>query len=138
MNSKHWYAVDLDGTLAHYESGDAKKWDGFSIGKPIPKMVERVKQMLREGKTVKIFTARISRMGNATGVEDVNKIIRLIQDWCEKHIGQRLEVVNEKDYYMVELYDDRARQVIQNKGILVDELLAKCHDFYLKYKASKG
>lgn len=34
-----WYAVDLDGTLAHYDG-----WRGEDhIGDPIPPMVERIK-----------------------------------------------------------------------------------------------
>lgn len=129
MNNESWIAVDLDGTLAHYESG--AQWDGYSIGKPIPKMIERVKQLLNDGKNVKIFTARISKNGDPRGVENVEKIIGLIQDWCEEHIGQRLEVVNEKDYFMVELWDDRARQVVQNEGVFIDELLSH---YYTTYK----
>ena len=49
-------------------------------------------------------------------------MIEKIQDWTQKHIGERLEVTNQKDYSMVELWDDRAIQVIPNKGIRVDGL----------------
>ncbi|HEV7674386.1 MAG TPA: hypothetical protein VGQ12_07640 [Candidatus Angelobacter sp.] len=50
-----WIGVDLDGTLAHYAG-----WKGPEhIGEPIMPMVERVKGWLAEGKTVKIFTARV-------------------------------------------------------------------------------
>jgi hypothetical protein len=55
MSSNGWIGVDLDGTLAHYDG-----WKGADhIGAPIPAMVERVKGWLTEGKTVRIFTARV-------------------------------------------------------------------------------
>lgn len=43
-----WIGVDLDGTLAEYHG-----WDDGRIGAPIPKMVQRVKQWLAEGKEVR-------------------------------------------------------------------------------------
>lgn len=114
-----WIGVDLDGTLAHYDG-----WHGEDhIGDPIPEMVQRVKRWIEEGKTVKIFTARVSVDG-AYSLESkkfadntfAQKQIIFIQDWCEKHIGVRLEVTNVKDFAMVELWDDRCVQVIMNTG----------------------
>jgi hypothetical protein len=43
-----------------------------------------------------------------------------IQDWCEKHIGRRLEVTCQKDFAMIELWDDRCVQVVCNTGKRVD------------------
>ncbi len=104
MSASGWIGVDFDGTLAEYEG-----WKGdFTFGRPIPKMVERVRKWCGEGITVKIFTAR------AYGNEP--EIIKAIQDWCEEHIGWRLEVTNVKDYSMIELWDDRAIQVVHNTG----------------------
>jgi hypothetical protein len=112
--------VDLDGTLAHY--------DGFKgaaiIGEPIAPMVERVKRWLEQGKTVKIFTARMHGHGMPLiggGVEDVRTPI---ENWCREHIGRVLEITNVKDFGMVELWDDRAVQVESNTGIPV----ASCRD----------
>jgi hypothetical protein len=107
-----WIGVDLDGTLAHYDPHD---WRGEDhIGEPIPAMVERVKAWLAEGKEVRIFTARMS--GDSR--DDIRRfrIETLIGDWCKQHIGRRLRATNEKDYGMVELWDDRAVQVIPNTG----------------------
>lgn len=39
-----------------------------------------------------------------------------IEKWCQMHIGGILPVTNVKDYAMVELWDDRAVQVIPNTG----------------------
>lgn len=115
-----WIGVDLDGTLAHYAD-----WQGPDfIGKPISPMVERVKNWLANGRTVKIFTARMHGHGMALiggGVEDVKTPI---EQWCLKHIGQVLEVTNSKDFGMIELWDDRCVQVEANTGTPV----ASCKD----------
>ncbi len=111
MSASGWIGVDLDGTLAKYNG-----WNNGEIGEPVPLMVKRVKSWITEGVIVKIFTARVSIE------EDRDLVVEKIQDWTQKHIGERLEVTNQKDYSMVELWDDRAIQVIPNKGIRVDGL----------------
>lgn len=104
---EEYIAVDLDGTLAEYYG-----WKGVNhIGEPITPMVDRVKRWLAAGKKVKIFTARIS-----DGQESTRK---LIEDWTERYIGERLEVTNIKDYGMLLLFDDRAVQVKMNTGKLI-------------------
>jgi hypothetical protein len=125
---KGWIAVDLDGTLAEYHG-----WQNtFHIGPPIPKMAERVKLWLAEGKDVRIFTARVDGGSVAAGMDktipssvielyhQTDKIITMIQDWTELHVGARLPVTCFKDYGMVELWDDRCVQVIKNTGERVD------------------
>lgn len=100
-----WIGVDLDGTLAEYHG-----WRGEDhIGAPIAPMVERVKQWLAEGKEVRIFTARADYVSARI----------VIKDWCEAHLGRRLDVTNVKDFRMVTLYDDRAVQVEHNTGRLI-------------------
>jgi hypothetical protein len=79
-------------------------------------MVERVKRWLSEGKTVKIFTARISNLPSDQVTADT---VAAIRHWCFKHIGQVLDVTNIKDMHMVELYDDRAVQVEENTGKII-------------------
>jgi len=102
-----WIGVDLDGTLAEYGTGHL----ATLVGKPIPKMVERVKQWLAEGKDVRIFTARAN---------DGNLTRRAIAAWCIYHLGKELPITATKDYSMVELWDDRAVQVIPNTGERAD------------------
>jgi len=99
-----YIAVDLDGTLAEYHG-----WG--PIGKPIPLMVNRVKFWLSRGIEVKIFTARAV---DPAWVPE-------IKAWCKQHIGTELEVTNVKDLAMIELYDDRARQVEFNTGRVIGE-----------------
>lgn len=116
MRTKGWIGVDLDGTLAHYDV-----WKGEThIGPPVAKMVGHVKTWLNDGfLDVRVFTARI-----ASGApEERAAVERAIHLWCEEHIGQRLDVVCAKDYAMVQLWDDRAVQVIPNTGICMAEAL---------------
>lgn len=111
-----WIAVDLDGTLAEYG-----EWLGHGvIGAPIPLMVARVKRWLAEGKTVKIFTARVA-CGENDDPADAESSRLSIGIWCRRHIGVVLPVTNKKDYGMVELWDDRAVAVIPNTGIIIGE-----------------
>jgi hypothetical protein len=100
-----WIGVDLDGTLAYYDH-----WRGIDhIGEPIPAMAERVRRWLAEGLEIRIVTARVS--GN-DGIEAA----RYIQAWGWKHFGVKLRVTNRKDFGMIELWDDRAIQVVTNTG----------------------
>ena len=118
MSSSAWIGVDLDGTLAEYHG-----WQGIDhIGKPIPMMAERVRKWIKFGpEEVKIFTARVCRPQDGYTVEE---IVSIIQDWTEDHFGVRLEVTNQKDFDMIELWDDRARQVEPNTGRTTLDILA--------------
>jgi len=109
MNILGWIGVDLDGTLAYYD-----EWLNVDhIGEPIPSMVQRVKNWLSQGFTVKIFTARVAFPSDREFIETQT---RKIQDWCEKYIGQKLDVTCMKDFAMLELWDDRCVQVAINTG----------------------
>lgn len=111
---KPWIAVDLDGTLAYYD-----KWRGDShIGAPIPEMVARVRAWRAEGKDVRIFTARVcSTQGLAIQPRDVGMIRIFIEQWCLMHVEEVLPVTHEKDFGMVELWDDRCVRVQRNTGL---------------------
>lgn len=108
-----WIGVDLDRTLARYDG-----WGDGSIGEPIPAMVDRVKHWLKEGKEVKIVTARVNRGGDFSASLAQE---RLIRDWCLIHLGQQLEVTCCKDFGMIELWDDRAIRVEANTGRILCE-----------------
>ena len=108
MNKPGWIGCDLDGTLALYDG-----WKGAEhIGEPIPLMLERVKNWLAEGVTVKIVTARVSGPDMAVAFDAIEK-------WCNQHIGQVLPITNKKDFGMIVLYDDRCVQVERNTGVLI-------------------
>jgi hypothetical protein len=125
MNSKAkgWIGVDLDGTLAEYDV-----WRGIQhIGQPIEPMKRRVLKWLVEGKEVRIFTARaymppmnLDDVATMNQRDSAGEAIMYIKRWCKMHIGQVLEVTCQKDYGMIELWDDRAVQVIPNTGLRAD------------------
>lgn len=114
MSTNGWYGFDFDGTLCTYDTGMWPK-----LGEPVPEMVNLVKQMLAEGREVRIVTAR----------SNFRTQIDAIKDWLEANGLPRLEVTDKKDYEMICLYDDRAIQVIKNTGqIAVEEAYNRGHD----------
>jgi len=100
---KSWIGVDLDGTLARADS-----WRGMDvIGEPVPGMMRRVRAWLDKGLRVKVVTARA---GDPAG-------LAATQAWLARHGLGELEVTDRKDFGMLELWDDRAIQVVHNTGI---------------------
>lgn len=108
-----WIGVDLDGTLAEYDG-----WiSAGHVGTPVTRMLNRVKQWLADGKEVKILTARVSSVLPDQQVEEAREAI---QNFCQVYLGTVLDITAEKDIYCVELWDDRAIQVVKNTGERVD------------------
>jgi hypothetical protein len=105
---RSWVGVDLDGTLATY--------DGFkgdtAIGDPIMPMVTRVRCLLAAGVDVRLFTARAS---NAS-----EEALQAMRDWCREHLGREIPITCEKTQGMIMFFDDRARRVQRNTGLLLD------------------
>ena len=155
VDGEGWYAFDLDGTLATYDT-----WKGIDhIGEPVQPMVELVKKMHSEGRRVKILTARVAprlcgethahgcRCGHCeaeaakppvlqeqylseldeNGISVKRTASDYISEWCLKNLGFMPEIVHQKDHLMLELYDDRVKQVVPNEGILVEDFARKAH-----------
>ena len=113
-----WIGVDFDGTLA---TAVTKQWDG-PFGEPIMLMVARVRGWLAQGIEVRIFTARVSPKHKDGSWQDplgIARIKKRIGDWCEEHVGQRLESTCEKDHNVIQLWDDKAVQVVRDAGVRV-------------------
>lgn len=103
--------VDFDGTLATYD-----RWEGSDVlGEPIPDMVHRVRRWLEDGRDVRIFTAR------AYDPKERKIAIPAIEAWCLKHLGRKLPITTTKDMHTIEIWDDRAVQVIHNTGLYVGD-----------------
>lgn len=123
-NKNSWIGVDLDKTLAEYNGWDNSYGPpgpaGPPIGKPIAIMVDRVRNWLADGITVKIFTARVSPFGPKGELRNVLAIETSIQNWCEKHIGVILPITNCKDFSCIQIWDDIAIQIIPNTGVRAD------------------
>lgn len=129
LNDGEYYGVDWDGTCVEYHGWT--KWNEF--GKPIPKMVERVRGWLADGDEVRIITARVSHDDNVKGTCKKSgetftnvQMKHAIASECERIFGQRLRVQAYKCYRMAELWDDRAVGLVANTGeTLVDAALAE-------------
>ena len=110
-DNEEYIAFDLDGTAAEYDG-----WKGVEhIGAPIPKTIAMIKAFLAKGAKVKFLTARMATKDS----EERELAKTTIAKWSQEHIGQALEATCIKDRMMVRLYDDRARQVIENEGEVI-------------------
>lgn len=110
---KGFIGVDFDKTLSYYT-----QWEGpDKLGPPIPAMVDRVKDWLKRGRLVKIFTARVSSEHTS---EQVMLAENAIRAWCKEHIGVELDVTANKSMHMYEFWDDRAVAVEPNTGRILD------------------
>jgi hydroxymethylpyrimidine pyrophosphatase-like HAD family hydrolase len=117
---KRRIAVDFDGTLATYNG-----WKGVDhLGEPIPEMVEKVKTALAQGDEVTIFTARVNP-GDGNYKEALEATISLISigQWSLKHVGKLLPITCQKSKHWDEFWDDRAKEVIPNTGVFIQELV---------------
>jgi hypothetical protein len=142
--SKGWIGVDLDGTTCEYHGW--VRWCEF--GAPIPAMIARIRRWISEGREVRVVTARVGlpRLGfhSTSGPPGLSRVKRntchksgekfsdqqmaeAIQDHLAPHLdGAVLPVQCYKDLHMIELWDDRAVQVVPNTGVtLAEEHLAE-------------
>ena len=119
---KPWIGVDLDGTLVP-GNHDPSTWNMFEVKDPIDVMVKKIHAVLARGVQVKIFTARVGGLYSANLNErfQAERVRAVIEAWSQEHFGFVLEVIAHKDMDMLELWDDRARQVVFNTGKHVGE-----------------
>lgn len=118
MASNEWIGVDLDRTLCFYDI-----WRGADhIGEPIPLMVNRIRTWLAEGIEVRIFTARVYSDGSVQRGKEAYKARVAIEKFCMEQFGQILTVTCQKDFQCLEIWDDRAIQIIPNTGRRADGL----------------
>ena len=106
---KPWIGVDLDRTLAVYDS-----WKGLEhIGEVVEPMKKRVLHWFENGWDIRIVTARVSNRSD----EDIAYIEAAIHKWMFENGMPKLPITCVKDYGMVELWDDRAVAVQANTGL---------------------
>ena len=109
--AKRIIAVDLDGTLAHYDG-----WKGVGhIGAIIPSVANAILLAKKEGADIWIFTARVSDPKDAE--EAGNAIVAYLNENGIPFDG--LTAIKHK--FFSEFWDDRAIQVIKNQGVFVME-----------------
>lgn len=95
-------------------------WKGpLFFGEPVPDFVKMMKEWLKSGIEVVVFTARISEDNPNLKLQ----IIMGLHAWCERHVGQVLEVTNIKSPRATRFYDDRNVCIEKNTG----KIIGKCN-----------
>jgi hypothetical protein len=138
-NNEPWYGFDLDGTLAEYHG-----WQGEDhIGAPVAPIVRLITAMHRAGLRVKVMTARVAPKDEINtfpnpyikecmtiqdpprqtwALKDRWTAREFIQEWCYRNLGFVPEITHEKDYHMLQLFDDRCVQIETNTGRLLGRM----------------
>jgi hypothetical protein len=103
-------AVDLDGTLAHFDY-----WRGVDhIGEPVRDMLTKVEEWHKAGHQVWIYTARLSDEHG-----DYKKCFTTIVAWCRKHLSFVPNCTGTKWGFFDYFFDDRACHVEKNTGKII-------------------
>jgi len=100
------YYVGFDAVLATYD-----RWGHIDdIGEPIEKMKKRVLEWIKEGVTIKIFTARASDLEATSFIRKWLFLNGLLLD---------LEITNILGDDCDMIFSDKSREVIHNTGVIV-------------------
>ena len=120
MGSKAWWGFDIDKT-AFVDNGGTR---GGVIGEPIMPIIRRIKWYLRAGRKVSIVTARVHPSEPDKVLQEAT-IRQALNEVLGPERACQIDSRSDKDRHMIALFDDRAEQVIPNKGTLVREELRR-------------
>lgn len=109
-----WYGFDIDGTMAENYN------HGWAIEKPVKPIVKLMKELHRRGYDVRILSGRTGDYRSDDEIPEATK--RFIWAWCDEHLGFRPTLTGRKDSMMEVLFDDRAKQVVCNEGVLYEDM----------------
>lgn len=167
VEGKGWYGFDLDGTLAKYDGWKGIDHIGEPVelmvarikkmhdeGKVVKILTARVTPRANTEYKVRekcappdyVTTADFSGLSAdaKTWVENMYLILdtwdarEFVVDWCLKNLGFLPGITYEKDHLMLELYDDRVKQVVPNEGLLVEDLYRECGEILKQSRADNG
>ena len=114
-NKDRHILVDLDGTLVTHFEGPYKPG---KFGDPVWPMINAAKRAITCGHTVKIFTARMDN-DEATQALESSAIQDLCHAWgLVDAEGNAPVVTNRKDRFTWRIWDDLARTIVQDKGVV--------------------
>lgn len=151
---KGWYGFDLDGTLAKYDGWKGIDHIGEPV-KPMVDLIKRMHAEGKVVKILTARVSHRHNVNTDPslgpdgpkdiydGEQSVSTFARhddrtpacavkrkyasdFIREWCEANLGFLPEITHEKDHLMLELYDDRVKQVVPNEGLLVEDLYREC------------
>jgi hypothetical protein len=119
VSAKAWWGFDIDKTT-FVDEGNTR---GGVIGAPIMPLIRRIKYYLRDNRKVCIVTARVHPSEPDAAMQTLLVRRTLVDVFGEDHA--KIDIRCDKDRHMIALFDDRAEQVIPNKGILIREELRR-------------
>ena len=155
VEGKGWYGFDLDGTLAKYDGWKGIDHIGEPV-KPMVDLIKKMHEDGKVVKILTARVAPRSAaeykyrekcnppeytetadfswfpVNAKTWIKNMYLGLdtwgarEFIIDWCLKNLGFLPEITHEKDHLMLELYDDRVKQVVPNEGLLVEDLYREC------------
>ena len=162
-----WYGFDLDGTLAKYDGWNGISRIGEPV-KPMVDLIKRLHSEGKVVKILTarvaprsnveykdrekcvppdyVATADFSDLsaGAKTWIENMYLNLgswgarEFVIDWCLEYLGFLPEITHEKDHLMLELYDDRVKQVVPNEGLLVEDLYRERGEILRKVHSDNG
>lgn len=167
VEGKGWYGFDLDGTLAKYDGWRGIDHIGEPIepmvdlikkmhdeGKVVKILTARVSPRAnaeykdRKKCNPPDYAATDDLSGFSVDMKtwienmylglDMWGAREFVIDWCLKNLGFLPSVTHEKDHLMLELYDDRVKQVVPNEGLLVEDLYRECGNMLQRTYADNG
>ena len=167
VEGKGWYGFDLDGTLAKYDGWKGIDHIGEPVelmvariktmhdeGKVVKILTARVAPRAnaeykdREQCAPPDYVAKADFSGLSANAKAWVKNMYLyldtwgarefVIDWCLRNLGFLPEITHEKDHLMLELYDDRVKQVVPNEGLLVEDLYRECGRMLQQIHADNG
>jgi len=97
--------VDLDGTLAEQQV----PFNPYSVGPPVLNILHKVRAEIAKGRHVVCFTARAS--SNDT------EMWRTVRAWLDEQGLYGMRITNTKTPDISEIWDDRARQVLNGEVV---------------------
>ena len=163
---KGWYGFDLDGTLATYDGWKGIDHIGEPV-KPMVDLIRKMHDEGKVVKILTARVAPRHNVNTDPalgpdgpedtydGEQSVSTFVRhadgapacavkrkyasdFIREWCEANLGFLPEITHEKDHLMLELYDDRVKQVVPNEGLLVEDLYRECGKMLKEVHADNG
>lgn len=167
VEGKGWYGFDLDGTLAKYDGWKGIDHIGEPV-KPMVDLIRKMHEEGKVVKilTARVApranaeyknhekcappdyaaTADLSGFPADTKawIENMYRGLNtwaaheFVIDWCLKNLGFLPSITHEKDHLMLELYDDRVKQVVPNKGLLVEDLYMDYRKMLRQVHADNG
>ena len=167
VEGKGWYGFDLDGTLAKYDGWKGIDHIGEPVELMVArikkmhdegKVVKILTARVAPGSNQEIkpnpyfnklpdgFKLDVPHMlgeharswcENRYHQGEWNALMFII-DWCANQLGFIPEIVYQKDHLMLELYDDRVKQVVPNEGLLVEDLYRECGEMLKQSRADNG